>query len=93
MNLITVTATKRITRRKFGHAGPVIVIASKGDTISVNVCDTRMPDDTVQRSFTVYPEGMSMGYGLTASEITYDAADADANATIARQYAGGTIRI
>lgn len=93
MNTIPATANKRITRRKFGNTGRVITIAAKGDTISVNVSDTHMPDGTVERFFTVYPNGMSIGFTLTADEITYDVAEANANATSARQYAGGTIKI
>jgi hypothetical protein len=86
MKTITATAAKRITRRKFGNTGRTIIIASKGETISLNVSDTHMTDGTMKRIFTIYPEGMTMGYALTTDEIIYDDADADANATSARQY-------
>ena len=86
MNTIIATAAKRITRRKLGNTGRMIIIAQKGDTISVNVSDTHMPDKTIKRIFTIYPEDMTMGYALTTDEIIYDEDDANANANSARRY-------
>jgi len=86
MKTISATATKRITRRKFGNTGRVITIADKGDVISINVSDTHMPDGSVKRVFTVYPDGMSMGYAITSDELEFDQSEADKNVTSARQY-------
>ena len=82
MRFIEATATKRITRRKFGRTGPTIVIAERGDTISVWVSDTINPDKTTTRQIVWYPDGGGTGYGLTPDEFVIDTVHADAAASI-----------
>lgn len=82
MRFIDATATKRITRRKFGRTGPTIVIADRGDTISVWVSDTIHADKTTTRQIVWYPEGGGTGYGLTIDEFVIDTVEADASASI-----------
>ena len=82
MRFIDATATKRITRRKFGRTGPKIVIADRGDTISVWVSDTIHADKTTTRQIVWYPDAGGTGYGLTTDEFIINTVEADASASV-----------